>query len=497
VREWLAAAKADAETKAIEFRKALTNLGIQENAAKPWWQASKLVLECYTGDSARVQDIIEITNWMHDIQVLAQGADILQVCQLIALIHKRVKAESGAVERQRVQAWLKILGLGGANMSLTHCSKFVKVFLKAGPGCCTRPELAELWTMAGVAHHPFILDLCPKGEVPEWLPKACKHTFGCTTKTFWFSDVHFASDAPRVKAVGEWLYATLEWQTQQDATQRAVVALSQLTLTSLTRLLRMFTVANWLTLCGAAGVVPLADIAECCSEMADSVPAQKRRRVGNAMTSGTLSDMGQWILLHREVIVLLIDADYPAKALVKAYEEELEHRELVAITWFKGTKPDTSDNHLVSMKALDQHGAEKHGFVFANIGHLAERHLYLHFQFDRPPLYQGEQLIKNLNSFHPRGTTQLMISQIASPMRVKDVDDSLQLINNYQVGVKITTRGSRISCLYPDLNANDVDYFTRDKLVRIKNVLQVISADYSNALTELVWFATPRANARL
>jgi hypothetical protein len=172
----------------------------------------------------------------------------------------------------------------------------------------------------------------------------------------------------------------------------------------------------------------------------------------------------------------LLQNAYAPVAIAKMYEEALEDRELIRLTWFRGLKAVISAKNLVAMKVKDPNKKDdvKHGFVFADIAHVPERHLYKHFQFG------AANAIKAANSFHPRGTKQEAISTFANDNTVEETPDVLQSVANMRVVVTGQAAAARILSIYPNLAPNDPDHYDTEKLTRIKNVIYVIANNYQN-----------------
>lgn len=335
-------------------------------------------------------------------------------------------------------------------------------------------------------------------QIPAWLNRASKHARGIDFHRFWM--MHLQNNRDEIVRLAALVYVDDLYQ-QKPADVNQVAALWARTRHATRRWVDMFTVPQWLELQDELvdnGKKGTADYLADFADIGALRPARRKSRNSRAVEAdASYRDMGAWLLHHRELVVRLLDHEYAAGVIAAMYTEELEHREIIACTWFRGTDVVNDNAVLIGFKTAP----DVHGFVFANPTHLAERHLYRHFDFEHEPRFDGDDAIKAQNSFFPRGTTQLQLAGLhdRGGFYVGPNDGLVQVVNQgttYSVYIRRTEPANvqtrRVVSLYPQLAQDHRDYFTRDKLERIKAVAAQFGNSYASDKPELEWIDPPR-----
>jgi hypothetical protein len=271
------------------------------------------------------------------------------------------------------------------------------------------------------------------------------------------------------------IYAGDFWKTNGYENALVVNAYARISVKDDTRTFhRIVTPAQW------------KDIAAEASQRQVNDPSGSIIAIGAARNDdAVLGALGTWICRHREAVLMLIKHGYAAAVIAQMHVEEFTHREIVTITWFRGEPASVDNNVLIMFKA-----GQQHGFYIGRVRHLAERHLYKHFQFDGKPLWPGDDAIKDRNSFHPHGTTQEFLAGLDKTIDLPEHADGEHTKGGYKVFT--TSQYMRINSLYPVLGINHRDYYDRAMLEKMKRVAALFPVAYKNSLPEIVWFDAPR-----
>jgi|GEM_PF-4091955 len=169
---------------------------------------------------------------------------------------------------------------------------------------------------------------------------------------------------------------------------------------------------------------------------------------------------GKWLADYCDLIVKLIRNGFHDVAIIEMFRNNFNRKLIVQSTWFSRTAlPKDADTEI--MFRVDN----VHGVVIGRRNHLAQRHLYAHFDFTD---------IKTLNSFHPPETTVQQMVKMTDGMKLPDRNSGAKLIKGYYVvvGEHGNVEKRLVISLYPNLHSNHQDQFTKDELDRVKNVVK-------------------------
>jgi hypothetical protein len=463
-REWQQAARGitepDQDLKCDAFRAVQTSVvGSTENE---WLNATKQVFECYAAVS--VQDVTDILNWIKSTMA-ARAWNVAMASNILAGFHLNNPA-TGSTERQRVTDFLGDLNTAG--VATNHINAFQ---IKLREATCIKLQISRMVSddFLGL-HKPKLVAICGAqgGTVPAWFKHALTHVAKCASGTFWLRETN---DVQRIGAAGTVIYADEFWKTN-------AVFVNAYALISVKDDARKFhlivTPAQW------------KDIAADALQKQVNDPSGSIIAIGAARNDdAALGALGTWIWRHREAVLMLVQHGYAAKVIAQMHVESFTHREIVTMTWFRGEAASIDESVLIMFKAGDEHG-----FYSARVRHLAERHLYKHFQFVAQPKWQGDEPIKDRNSFHPHGTTQQQLAGLNETVALPANADGEHTGGHYRV---FTSRQhKRINSLYPVIAITHQDYYDRATLEKMKRVAALFPVAYKNSLPEIAWFNAPR-----
>lgn len=478
IRNWRTEAKAlqqqDITNKEAQLKK---GLGTQ-NPEKELWNCTARVLAKYT--QVQPGDVYEIALWVKGLQKRfnLQPAQLPQLHELIDRLHPPVaNGTSGAFARGDIEEWLD------AVPQLYRTAPRIGTLLVRLNGAGVTPaRMRKLWSGLGACIG--VDTLCtlmalPNVNLPNWFDCALQHYESFIPQGFWMYTIR--NDEATIQRMAVIVYDGVLWQGQAINVNTYAKEWADYAHGN-RNWLKLFTMAQWIDIRGCIDGGNVRAFLDVFADMADGRPARRAQRASprTVLVNTTDSDLGAWIHHHREVVVELIASGYPADVLLAMYRQELEHRDIVACTWFRQQQPVINDQNLVAFKI----GPNVHGFVTANTAHLAERHLYKYFDFNQ---------IKDQNSFHPHGTDQNHLAALGNNNIYLGNGLGWVTSGNYcfYIYEKDNNPYNRwVRSLFPDIPQNHRDYFTRDKLERVQVVIQVIG----NAnLPELNWRNAPRA----
>ena len=489
IQEWRkAAGDTDSEAKQQAFINGCVQLKIAEPDRKQWYVEMTAILSRYSTATLTPANITEILQWMEVLRQKWGKLTIEGLSQIVVKIHKKdVAGANGQTERTRVVEWLENVGLGVLSFGKvqTFCNS-----LDLGVPLL----LSEMWVDAFCGKATIKTLLGPGPTMPAWMLDALRHKRECTAPLFWMKAL--STDALVIGEIASVIYRQgklTQWQNEINAFACSLVRIEA---SQVKKFLMMFPDwAQWNLLKAEFDAqfngVPAKHYPKKVTKVSDLIPASRKRIGSNQEDQATLPDLGQWLVHYREVIARLIRQDYPPEIIIGMYRHGLGHREMLAVTWIRGTA--VQGPPAVPFKCIGPNGQVAHGFIFAEPKHLAERHLYVHFQFNRPLAYAEDEIIKDLNSFHPRGTT---LQQHANLHQRNDMivsnQDGLTDVANYKIATKVWNGNRKVATLYPNVGANHQDRFTRRQLERIRDVMATFPQQYVNALPEVDYFAPAR-----
>ncbi len=490
ITEWRQAAKATTEQEWTPKENAFTTRLQQlhqpqpPNTLKEWYKATTVVLAKYP--TVSVQDVSDVTSWVNALRTKL-NIQVSQLHPIIDTLHANQVA-MGATARKKVEDWID--SLPPERRTFGKVNQLILALKSAG---FDNKRIRSLWQDLGATMGGNVLAtiLGDPAQVPPWLDRASRHVAAVQAPQFWMGALQ--NNKEEIVHYAPVVYAGNLWQTagqQVNATASLWASVHRLQ-----RLwVDMFNIAQWLEMqdvIGQSGQDASFYLPK-LAEIGELMPAQRKNRDNRAAQTvqATLADMGAWIHHHRELVIELLANGYSAEVITEMYTEELEHREIVTATWFRG-QPITNINVEIGFKPYQSF----HGYIFAKYKHVAERHLYRHFDFQHQPRFLGDEAIKDLNSFFPSDTTQQQVSLLADTIFIGN-DNDLVTVGQYVVFIRQTDLNNahtrRVESFYPDLANGHRDKFTRDKLERIKAVAAKFATPYSNDKPVIAWRDAPR-----
>jgi hypothetical protein len=498
-REAARGSELERDTKQEALERKLTG-----TADKDWWAAVTKLCGLYaaggTGPSA--DEIGALYDWV--AKHSTQGSQPQAVAELLSSLHFQVGAgQTGALERARVDAWLSEVTTRFGLSTFSHRNAFVIELTKLG---CKKKHLKLLWSTLGTALSKETLAGLRAPTFPAWLPAAILHADAVKTEPFWMTKAFI--DAPALGVVAAALYTPPAWQpTTADDTARCLAlnayarGLHGHTVDECRRFVAMFSCDQWATMTAAWKALQSDGKKKALRRLVLDVRAQiasgetRKAVASNTDVSATDKDLGEWLVNYRELVLELLHLGYSAAVVAAMYRHGLSHREMLQLTWFRGT-PVVPDNASVSVKPGEMRNGKLepvHGFIFPHTDHLARRHLYENFEFDAQAAYPGDEPIKPENSFHARGTTLAHLGQMTATLVVPKDQTSYDYPNPVSGGtLRVAYSANRVKTLFPVIAQTHLDYFAGPRLQRMKLVASRFAQPYRNSLPEIVWRAAPR-----
>lgn len=492
IQDWRkAAGDVDIEAKQNAFVNVCGQLRIAEAERKQWYVEMTAILGRYNSASLTPDHIREILLWMDLLRQRWGKPSIEALAQIVVKIHKKdIAGGNGQAERTRVIEWLENVGLGALPFGKiqTFCNS-----LEVG----VSNLLSEIWADAFCGKATVKILLGPGLIMPPWMLNALRHKRACAGPIFWMKAL---TDTLVIVEVASLIYGQGEIKQHHNEINAFACSFVRMDVARVKKFMTMFPDwAQWDRLrtefdAQFAGVVAKHYLKKVV-KIGDLLPANRKRVSSNQEDPATLADLGQWLVHYREVIARLIRHDYPPAIIIGMYRHGLGFREMLAVTWIRGTVVPGNPQP-VGFKRMGANGQVEHGFIFADPKHLAERHLYCHFQFNRPLAYPEDEIIKDLNSFHSSGTTlQALANLYQRGDMIVSSQDGLTDVATYKIATKVWGGNNRrVATLYPDLPVAHQDRFTRRELERIRDVMAVFVPAFVNTLPEIAYFAPPRAD---
>lgn len=492
-KDWSAAVggqQANRDEKFTQLRASLPAATVPDEKDLAKYTTDLITLSYSNANAAEIRQLGE---WLR--ATMAWGNWNLDITrQILGRLHKKkTKASAGdrTAERTRVTNWLQTLYAEGG-VAKQHFNAFTSELSKKLPAATAKTQMAALLAPGFFSSAQVLVGLGGPNATnfPDWFPQAIEHRTSLPGgSVFWLSTTN---DIAQIREIGDKLYANDDWKAPNavGANQYATALAADPT----GRLGAMFpSLTRWLEVANEGAAQHIQDLPQKLIEIS------QRRTV--ALDQAILGNLGTWIWRNREAVLTLIANGYSPEVIAKMHERNLAHREIITITWFRGERAIVNDDAMaVGFKMRNSaNNGDIHGWVFGPTRHLAERHLYRHFQFNGAPEAPWDTPIKDQNSFHPQGTEQLDLANLREHIKLpfqeknqnRTVDVNAQG-NNYQLNVDTNHGTQRVRTLYPRLGGAHRDFYTRNTLERMREVAALFPVPYQNALPETPWFDAPR-----
>lgn len=497
----------DAKQDVLEQRiESIDKSGLQD---WKYWNAITKICACYNSPGPSTDEIGLIFDW---VRKYAKTSQLMESMAAVLMdLHDKVDGDVAALaERNRVDTWIT----NAKRIFAINDGQIVKLLSDLGDslksGTRARRQLFDKLPQAlGEINLKGLREV--GGTFPFWLGRSVLHCSHFLSDEFWTKNM---IGMGQVKVIAEKLYDDkLNWNKSTTSTSlvdctslnKFVKGLSVHTELQCKNFMEMFTCTEWNKLHTEWRLISIdlkkKDLRRLTIEFCDELDGvTTRKKVGSSATTAvTNDDIGKWLVHYREIVLRLFNHGYPIEFVAEAYKQGLTFREMLTLTWFEGKKSKIFPDVFVKLGKLTSKGLEpQHGFIVARPKHLAERHLYSHFQFDATPEYPGDDPIKDHNTFYPRRTTPDHISTASDGLVVPDWREDYTFqgtVNNQICPLLIaysTGTHGRVKTLYPDRGTVHDDYFSGTRLKLMKLVAAKFRVKYCNDLPQIDWMVSPR-----
>jgi hypothetical protein len=345
-------------------------------------------------------------------------------------------------------AWIQNVPLASRSLNpVQQCLDKLKPHFKSA-------EIRTLWTRFQGLDTAVIWSLAE--QVPAQLYCAYLHINLIAPDVFWLSGV---ADSAKAKSVAEKVYSDTTYQTKPKVMNAIATGLL---LTIDRPWVKLFTCKQ------------LADVREKLTAACPLLIDLFFGTAGSIATAHKLvaetADFQNWIVQHCDIVANLAHNGYSINAIMKMFEKGMDGGLMCSCTWFRRKKITSQLTFFLKVYVEPGNPAKGylHGGLTANGTHLAMRHLYENFDFTQ---------IEPHNSFHPRATTADDLVLLANNLVLAHMNpDSKQLVAGYYVVVTAHDKPSerRVKSLYPNIPTTDPDYFTREEVEAMRDVLALV-----------------------
>jgi hypothetical protein len=319
----------------------------------------------------------------------------------------------------------------------------------------TRKEIRELWKQFDGVKADALWGLMD--GAPKSLCRAYRHILKLDAPgKFWMKTKDGSANKDVVARVSAIVYEDMTW----DAKPIEVNGIACVLVNSLEKpWVKLFTVAQLIEIKAKLTLNPL--LGKLFFPKAGDLATNHPQGAEDAA-------FGKWLSVHCDLVMELVHNGYTDLAIVAMFKNKFEEREIITCTWFRREAPKFGGDDVLLFKVTGVNGG-----VIGRRSHLAQRHLYLNFDFTD---------IKAKNSFHPPDTTIEDMVNIANNLKLADRNAGAKTIGAYVVCVgeenirpesnrKPNPEKNLVVSLYPALPEHSRDYYTLSQLEGIKNVL--------------------------